>query len=148
MGQQSDGMPHQDEVEDILHELGKAALPHRQYLAWELGGALDKFDRISMFGRLDRATRDRLIAGFSLAWSNASSALGPAIDSSDLRDGMLGAITRTIAWGEDATARDGRRTSDLADAEYATRILRNLLHNHDLRMRRAEYRRVNLDRAA
>jgi len=107
---------------------------------FELGGVLPSFDHKVLRGQIDHDTRDRLLKAVLLAHARAVSDLPEAIDRRVINDGMTAVAARVIAWAETPEQRKARPAGTFYRMACATRILRNDLHNYDLRQQIAESR--------
>lgn len=124
-----------DDVDHLIFELRKVGRGPT-YVAWELGGALASFDRILPSRNLAPQERDSLMIGLTMAWAATDRSISQTFDREALKNGILGAVERTIAASESPEQQSLRYPNSLRLAVVDVRILRNLLHNEDLKIQR------------
>ncbi|MGB3499986.1 MAG: hypothetical protein WBA44_00035 [Mesorhizobium sp.] len=125
-----------DDVDQLIFELRKVGRG-RSFVAWELGGALASFDRMFPARDLTLQERDSLMVALTMAWAATDRAISQEFDRVALKNGIFGAVVRTISASESPEQQSQRHPSSLRLAAIDVRILRNLLHNEDLKIQRA-----------
>lgn len=133
-----------DEIDYLIFSFDKIAR-FEVNLVFEFGFVLPNFDSLAFKGQLSEGQRNAMLNAVIMAHARAIADLPAAIDRQTINLGMRAVAGRVIAWAETLEERAARHRDVYTDMRCATRILRNELHNFDLR--RAMKERKALRRA-